>query len=196
MALVDNDTIQVEGYFGETKLPRIRIGDSARTRLMGKPPRSQGASKASPAALRTGKGAPEQISSPTSTRPFVGSTCATRPNRIVLDHVAILPSRPAVPSAQSAVLHRHFAMPDLNGNTAEHQFLRVGGIVTAIRACSRAGGSLAKAMTKISYGGYRFPPEIIQHAIWLYFRFTLSFRDVAIYWPNAGLSSPTRRSGC
>ena len=33
-------------------------------------------------------------------------------------------------------------------------------------------------MTKISYGGYRFPPEIIQHAIWLYFRFTLSFRDV------------------
>ena len=33
-------------------------------------------------------------------------------------------------------------------------------------------------MTKISYSGYRFPPEIIQHAIWLYFRFTLSFRDV------------------
>jgi transposase-like protein len=25
---------------------------------------------------------------------------------------------------------------------------------------------------------YRFPPEIIQHAIWLYIRFTLSFRDV------------------
>ena len=33
-------------------------------------------------------------------------------------------------------------------------------------------------MTKISYSGYRFPPEIIQQAIWLYFRFTLSFRDV------------------
>jgi transposase-like protein len=26
--------------------------------------------------------------------------------------------------------------------------------------------------------GYRFPPEIIQQAIWLYVRFTLSFRDV------------------
>jgi putative transposase len=52
------------------------------------------------------------------------------------------------------------------------------GIVTAIRACGRAGGSLAKAMTKISYSRYRFPPEIIQHAIWLYYRFTLSFRDV------------------
>jgi putative transposase len=33
-------------------------------------------------------------------------------------------------------------------------------------------------MTEISYGGYRCPPEIIQQAIWLYVRFTLSFRDV------------------
>ena len=33
-------------------------------------------------------------------------------------------------------------------------------------------------MTKISYAGYRFPPVIIQQAIWLYLRFTLSFRDV------------------
>jgi transposase-like protein len=33
-------------------------------------------------------------------------------------------------------------------------------------------------MTKISYAGYRFPAEIIQQAIWLYLRFTLSFRDV------------------
>jgi len=32
-------------------------------------------------------------------------------------------------------------------------------------------------MIKISYSGFRFPPEIIQHAIWLYIRFTLSFRD-------------------
>ena len=33
-------------------------------------------------------------------------------------------------------------------------------------------------MTKISYAGYRFPPVIIQQGIWLYLRFTLSFRDV------------------
>jgi transposase-like protein len=33
-------------------------------------------------------------------------------------------------------------------------------------------------MEKIDYDGYRFPPAIIQQAIWLYFRFTLSFRDV------------------
>jgi hypothetical protein len=30
-------------------------------------------------------------------------------------------------------------------------------------------------MNKIIYRGYRFPPEIIQRAIWLYYRFTLSF---------------------
>lgn len=33
-------------------------------------------------------------------------------------------------------------------------------------------------MKKIGYSGYRFPPEIIQQAIWLYVRFTLSLRDV------------------
>ncbi len=27
------------------------------------------------------------------------------------------------------------------------------------------------------YHGYRFPPEIISHAVWLYYRFCLSFRD-------------------
>src|SRR6202048_3952001 len=32
-------------------------------------------------------------------------------------------------------------------------------------------------MKKISYSGDRFPPEIIQQAIWLYLRFTLSLRD-------------------
>ena len=29
-----------------------------------------------------------------------------------------------------------------------------------------------------SYRGYRFPPDIISHAVWLYHRFALSFRDV------------------
>ena len=33
-------------------------------------------------------------------------------------------------------------------------------------------------MKHISYARYRFPPAIIQHAVWLYFRFPLSFRDV------------------
>jgi transposase-like protein len=32
--------------------------------------------------------------------------------------------------------------------------------------------------TKSLYHGHRFPPEIISHAVWLYHRFCLSFRDV------------------
>jgi len=31
---------------------------------------------------------------------------------------------------------------------------------------------------KFSYSRHRFPPLIIQHAIWLYFKFSLSYRDV------------------
>jgi DDE domain len=33
-------------------------------------------------------------------------------------------------------------------------------------------------MSQISYSGYRFPPDVIQRAVWLYLRFTLGLRDV------------------
>src|ERR687893_1323485 len=33
-------------------------------------------------------------------------------------------------------------------------------------------------MSPLSYSGYRFPHNIIQRAVWMYLRFTLSFRDV------------------
>ena len=33
-------------------------------------------------------------------------------------------------------------------------------------------------MSKISYAGHRYPPEIIQRSVWLYFRLPLSFRGV------------------
>ncbi|MSP66972.1 MAG: IS6 family transposase, partial [Alphaproteobacteria bacterium] len=33
-------------------------------------------------------------------------------------------------------------------------------------------------MTPISFKQHRFPHVIIRHAVWLYARFTLSFRDV------------------
>ena len=43
-------------------------------------------------------------------------------------------------------------------------------------------------MIKISYNGYRFPPDIIQHAIRLYLRFTLSFRDVEDLLAERGIT--------
>ena len=33
-------------------------------------------------------------------------------------------------------------------------------------------------MKPLSYAHHQFPPDIIRHAVWLYLRFTLSFRDV------------------
>src|ERR687898_823762 len=33
-------------------------------------------------------------------------------------------------------------------------------------------------MPPLSYSGYCFPRDIIQRAVWMYLRFTLSFRDV------------------
>ncbi len=33
-------------------------------------------------------------------------------------------------------------------------------------------------MSPISFSRHQFPPAVIRHAVWLYFRFTLSFRDV------------------
>ena len=42
-------------------------------------------------------------------------------------------------------------------------------------------------MKPISYRCHRFPPQIIQHTIWLYCRFTLSFRDVEDLLAERGL---------
>src|SRR5947209_13499217 len=39
----------------------------------------------------------------------------------------------------------------------------------------------------LRYSRHRFPPEIIQHAIWLYLRFTLSYRDVEEVLAERGL---------
>ncbi|MBC9881417.1 HlyD family secretion protein [Bradyrhizobium sp. INPA01-394B] len=37
MALINTDSIRVEGYFEETKIPNIKIGDSAMIHMMGRP---------------------------------------------------------------------------------------------------------------------------------------------------------------
>ena len=42
-------------------------------------------------------------------------------------------------------------------------------------------------MVGISYRRHRFPPVIIQHAVWLYLRFTLSYRDVEELLAERGL---------
>src|ERR1700751_333263 len=42
-------------------------------------------------------------------------------------------------------------------------------------------------MMELSYRRHRFPPVVIQHAVWLYLRFTLSYRDVEDRLAERGL---------
>src|SRR2546429_3584839 len=42
-------------------------------------------------------------------------------------------------------------------------------------------------MDELSYCRHRFPPAVIQHAMWLYLRFTLSYRDVEELLAERGL---------
>jgi len=44
------------------------------------------------------------------------------------------------------------------------------------------------------YKRYRFPAEIIAHAVWLYYRFPLSLRDIEDLLPSAALASRFRPS--
>src|ERR671916_1107403 len=37
---------------------------------------------------------------------------------------------------------------------------------------------VSAGMAAPTYSGYRFPSDVIQRAVWMYLRFTLSFRDV------------------
>ncbi len=53
-------------------------------------------------------------------------------------------------------------------------------------------------ITPPSYTGFRFPAEIIRHAVWLYFRFSLSYRDVEELLAERGIlvSYETVRQWC
>jgi len=59
--------------------------------------------------------------------------------------------------------------------------MRQGGIVTF------AGSWVQGGMQRSPYRRHRFPPVIIRHAVWLYLRFTLSYRDVEDLLAERGL---------
>jgi putative transposase len=42
-------------------------------------------------------------------------------------------------------------------------------------------------MAELSYRRHRFPPVVIHHVVWLYLRFTLSYRDVEDLLAERGL---------
>src|SRR5689334_17327992 len=47
-------------------------------------------------------------------------------------------------------------------------------------------------MVELSYRRHRFPPVVIQNAVWLYLRFTLSYRDHGAECRSRGRQRPGR----
>jgi len=60
------------------------------------------------------------------------------------------------------------------------------------------GGFVKTNTIAPDYKGFRFSAEIISHAVWLYFRFSLSFRDVEELLTQRGIvvSYETVRQWC
>src|SRR6266436_9826306 len=70
--------------------------------------------------------------------------------------------------------------------------LGVGSVrLAAASGCGRLGGM---TMSSNLYRGFRFPREVIEHAVWLYHCFSLSLRDVELILAARGSSSATRAS--
>ena len=63
------------------------------------------------------------------------------------------------------------------------------GLVTlaGLLACPGPARIVAVSIKLPSYSGYRFPSDIVQRAVWMYLRFTLSFRDVEELLAERGL---------
>src|SRR5580693_1521996 len=64
-----------------------------------------------------------------------------------------------------------------------------GAALVAVFSRQRSPTSLSRVRCpmEISFARHQFPPDIIRHAVWLYLRFTLSFRDVEDLLAERGL---------
>ena len=99
-ALIDTDSLRVDGYFEETKLPKIKIGDRARVHLMGESAVIDGhvQSIAGGIADRQLSGSPSLLANVSPTFAWVRLPQRI-PVRIAIDHVPsgiqLLPGRTA-----------------------------------------------------------------------------------------------------
>ncbi len=88
LALIDSASVHVDGYFEETKLRRIRIGDRARIRIMGEPEPLLGHVQSIAAAISDRDRGETADLLPNVNPTFSWVRLAQRvPVRILLDHV-------------------------------------------------------------------------------------------------------------
>jgi hypothetical protein len=67
------------------------------------------------------------------------------------------------------------------------------GVVRLASSADRAS-LLGMTMSQNPYRGFRFPPEVIQHAVWLYHCFSLSLREVELILAARGIAARPRPS--
>ena len=73
------------------------------------------------------------------------------------------------------------------------------GTVTVTFWLGTDGPYSIRLLDKLSYRRHRFPSIVIQQAVWLYFRFALSYRDVEDMLAERGIDvsyETVRRSAC
>ena len=73
-------------------------------------------------------------------------------------------------------------------DAVEHAFVRGGVLPEVLSSSVGAWQTWPMKRDTLSYHGYRFPPDIISHAVWLYHRFGVSFRDVEDLLAQRGIT--------
>ena len=71
----------------------------------------------------------------------------------------------------------------------------LSGLAGRELVCRRAGQGVNRVLP-ISYKRHRFPPEVIRYAVWLYFRFALSLRDVEDLLAERGIANSYETVRC
>lgn len=112
-ALVDSDTIRVDGYFEETKLARMSIGDRVSIRLMGAPTVLRGHIESIASAIADRERTPSQDLLANITPTFTWVRLAQRiPVRIALDDVPatinLVVGRSATVVVENGTMHTPF----------------------------------------------------------------------------------------
>ena len=88
------------------------------------------------------------------------------------------------PSTPSRVGLLYLEANGVNINIAAH----LQGDVMVLSSSVGAWQTWPMKRDTLSYHGYRFPPDIISHAVWLYHRFGVSFRDVEDLLAQRGIT--------
>jgi putative transposase len=70
---------------------------------------------------------------------------------------------------------------------AEEQRHALGRAMSGWRILPERGRLPGMTMSSNPYRGFRFPPEVIEHAVWLYHCFSLSLRDVELILAARGI---------